>query len=86
MKAPRNPSKAPGGGSSSGLHRYAGYGLAWAGAALLGGWAGLALDQRLGTAPVCALLGAFGGAGAGLYTIYVRLVVEPAAKEKEEQE
>lgn len=83
---PGNPSQAPAGSGSGGLHRYAGYGFAWAGAALLGGWAGLELDQRLGTVPLFALLGAFGGAGAGLYTLYVRLVVEPAAKEKAEQE
>lgn len=85
MRESRNPSREPVGSGSGGLHRYAGYGFAWAGAALLGGWAGLELDQRFGTAPLCALLGALGGAGAGLYTLYVRLVVEPAAKEKEEQ-
>lgn len=71
---------------AGGLHRYAGYGMAWVAAALLGGWAGLALDERLGTSPLLVLVGAFAGAGAGLYTLYARLVLEPAHKETDREE
>ncbi len=69
-----------------GLERYAGYGLALAAAVVFGGWAGLALDQWLGTAPLFLLLGGLSAAGAGTYTIYVRLIVEPNKKAEEERE
>ena len=85
MEEGRTRKKQPGGGAG-GLGRYAGYGMAWVLAALLGGWAGLALDKWLGTSPALALLGALAGAGAGLYTLYARLVLEPAAKEKNRKE
>lgn len=67
-----------------GLERYAGYGLALALAAVGGGWAGLALDRWLGTAPLLMLLGGFGGAGAGTYTVYQRLVAAPRKRPEEE--
>lgn len=85
MDEGRTREKRPRGGAG-GLERYAGYGMAWVLAALLGGWAGLALDRRLGTAPLLTLLGAFAGAGAGMYTLYARLVLEPAQKEKDRKE
>jgi len=71
---------------STGLERYAGYGAAWVLAAVLGGWAGLELDRRLGTEPFLMVLGIFAGAGAGLYTLYVRLVVEPAHREDKDND
>lgn len=76
---PGSNGSKPGGNGSKGMERYTSYGLAWFLAMLLGGWLGLTLDRRLGTSPWLLLLGLFGGAGAGLYTLYVRLVVEPAA-------
>ena len=57
--------------------RYSGYGLAWAFTTLLGFWIGLELDQWLGSVPWLTILGAFAGAAAGFYTLYVRLIVEP---------
>lgn len=67
-----------------GLERYAGYGLALALAVVGGGWAGLALDRWLGTSPALLLFGGFAGAGAGTYTVYQRLVVEPRKPPEEE--
>ena len=46
-------------------------------------WGGRELDEWLGTTPLLVLLGAFLGVGAGFCTLYVRAVVEPAAKGKE---
>jgi hypothetical protein len=55
--------------------RFAGLGLTWALSVLLflgGGWW---LDQRLGITPVLTILGAFTGAGAGFYYMYLEVVV-----------
>lgn len=64
--------------------RYMGYGLNWALSTLLfllGGWW---LDSKLGTAPVLLIIGAFVGAGAGFYSLYYHVVVEPRRKQEEE--
>ncbi len=83
VKEDAGPSRHSPVGGSGGLGRYAGYGLAWVLTALIGGWIGLELDARLGTSPLLAVLGTLGGAGAGMYTLYVRLIVEPGSKRKE---
>ena len=62
------------------LGRYSGYGIAWALATLLLGWGGLMLDERLGTDPLLAISGAVLGIVAGFVTLYMRAVVEPAAR------
>jgi F0F1-type ATP synthase assembly protein I len=54
-----------------------GYGLQWAlatGLFLLLGWFA---DGWLGTKPLLTIVGAFLGAGAGFYSLYFHLVVEP---------
>ena len=66
------------------LGRYSGYGITWVVTILLLGWGGLVLDERFGTSPLLVLAGAMVGMVAGFYTLYVRLVVEPAEKKKEE--
>ncbi|NNF27360.1 MAG: AtpZ/AtpI family protein [Gemmatimonadetes bacterium] len=62
------------------LGRFSGYGMAWAFTTLLGFWVGLKLDEWLGTVPWLTILGAFGGAASGFYTLYVRFIVEPESK------
>ncbi|MDE2804704.1 MAG: AtpZ/AtpI family protein [Gemmatimonadota bacterium] len=60
--------------------RFSGYGIAWALAALLLAWGGVELDERLGTGPLLVILGAVLGIVAGFITLYMRAVVEPAAR------
>lgn len=88
MNASSENGPGTGGHASSGLgglERYAGYGLALALAVVVGGWAGLALDRWLGTAPLLTLLGGFAGAGAGTYTVYQRLVAAPRRRPEQEK-
>jgi F0F1-type ATP synthase assembly protein I len=60
-----------------------GLGLSWAMAVLLflgiGAWA----DSKLGTSPVLLVLGAFIGAGAGFYSLYYHIVIEPREREND---
>lgn len=49
------------------LGRYLGAGMTWALSVLLFLWLGTRVDGWLGTRPVATLVGAFTGAGAGLY-------------------
>ncbi len=60
--------------------RVAGYGLSWLLTMLLFGWGGLELDRRLGTVPLLLILGILIGFAAGLTTIYMRVVAEPASR------
>ena len=60
---------------ASGQHL--GYGLAWALSVLLFLGAGAWLDGKLGTSPVLLVIGAFIGAGAGFYSLYYHIVIEP---------
>jgi len=57
--------------------QFLGYGLSWALSVLLflavGGW----LDTKLGTSPFLLILGAFVGGGAGFYSLYYHIVIEP---------
>ena len=62
------------------LGRYSGYGIAWVLTTLLLGWGGLVLDERLGTSPLLVISGAVLGIVAGFVTLYMRAVVEPAAR------
>jgi len=54
-----------------------GYGLAWALSVLLFLGVGAWLDSKLGTAPWLLVVGAFVGAGAGFYSLYYHIVIEP---------
>jgi F0F1-type ATP synthase assembly protein I len=63
--------------------QYTGYGLTWALSTLLfllGGWW---LDGKVGTTPLFMILGAFVGAGAGFYSLYRHIVVEPRERDKD---
>ena len=63
--------------------QYTGYGLTWALSTLLfllGGWR---LDGKLGTMPLFLILGAFVGAGAGFYSLYRHIVVEPRERDED---
>ncbi len=63
--------------------RYSGYGLTWALSTLLfllGGWW---LDGKVGTTPLFMILGAFVGAGAGFYSLYRHIVVEPQDRDED---
>ena len=65
--------------------QYTGYGLTWALSTLLflmGGWW---LDGKVGTTPLFMILGAFVGGGAGFYSLYRHIVVDPRAGEEDEE-
>jgi len=57
--------------------QYLGYGLQWALATALFLFLGWLADGWLGTKPLLTIVGAFVGAGAGFYSLYYHLVVEP---------
>jgi F0F1-type ATP synthase assembly protein I len=57
--------------------QFMGLGVTWALAVLLFLGAGAWLDSKLGTAPVLMIVGAFVGAGAGFYSLYYHIVIEP---------
>ncbi|MGI9625231.1 MAG: AtpZ/AtpI family protein, partial [Longimicrobiales bacterium] len=73
MGEPGRPDEGTEGGAFQDLGRYSGYGMAWAFTTLLGFFVGLKLDGWLGSVPWLTILGAFAGAGAGFYTLYIRL-------------
>ena len=60
-----------------------GVGLAFAASILLFFFLGRWLDARLGTEPWLLITGVFVGLGAGFWSMYRRLVVEPAQKKNE---
>ncbi len=62
---------------------YLGYGLQWALATGLFLFLGWLADGWLGTKPLLTIVGAFVGAGAGFYSLYYHLVVEPRRRERE---
>jgi ATP synthase protein I len=62
-----------------------GYGLAWALSVLLFLAAGAWLDRKLGTSPILTILGAFVGAGAGFYSLYYHIVIEPRQRSDEDR-
>ena len=82
MKDVGEPSRRSSGALAD-LGRYSGYGIAWVLATLLLGWGGVVLDERLGTSPLLVISGAVLGIVAGFVTLYMRAVVEPAARKGE---
>lgn len=77
----RKESPEPGMWQAAG--QYTGYGLTWALSTLLfllGGWW---LDGKVGTTPLFMILGAFVGAGAGFYSLYRHIVVEPRERDED---
>lgn len=61
--------------------QYMGLGLTLALSVLLFLGIGAWLDSRLGTGPLLLILGAFVGAGAGFYSLYYHIVIEPRQRE-----
>jgi F0F1-type ATP synthase assembly protein I len=57
--------------------QYLGYGLQWALATVFFLFLGWFVDGWIGTKPLFTIVGAFVGAGAGFYSLYYHLVVEP---------
>ena len=57
--------------------RYMGHGLAWALSVLFFLAVGAWVDSKIGTAPVLMVLGSFVGAGAGFFSLYYHMVIEP---------
>ena len=61
--------------------RHMGLGLAFALSILLFMGGGAWLDSKLGTTPFLMLFGAAVGAGAGFYSLYYHIVIEPRQRE-----
>ncbi len=57
--------------------QFMGHGLTWALAVLLFMGIGAWLDSKLGWTPILMVLGAFVGGGAGFYSLYYHIVIEP---------
>jgi hypothetical protein len=57
--------------------QFLGHGLTWALSVLLFLAVGAWLDTKLGTSPFLLILGAFVGGGAGFYSLYYHIVIEP---------
>ena len=62
------------GGAMKGAGQYAGLGLQFAVAIMVGLYLGNWLDGRLGTGPLFLVLGVFLGAGAAFYSIYKKVM------------
>ena len=63
--------------SDSQAGEYMGVGLQFAGSILLFLFLGMWLDKKLGTDPGLLTAGVFVGGGAGFWSMYRRLVIEP---------
>lgn len=57
--------------------QFMGHGLTWALAVLFFMGAGWWLDSKLGSGPILMILGAFVGGGAGFYSLYYHILIEP---------
>lgn len=66
--------------------QFLGYGLQWALATVLFLFLGWLADGWLGTKPLLTIVGAFVGAGAGFYSLYHHLVVEPRRRDARERQ
>lgn len=62
-----------------------GVGLQFAASILLFLFVGMWLDRRLGTDPWLLIAGVFIGGGAGFWSMYRKLVLEPAEKRRKEE-
>ncbi len=65
--------------------QFLGYGLQWAMATVLFLFLGWLADGWLGTKPLLTIIGAFVGAGAGFYSLYYHVVVEPRRRDEREK-
>ena len=65
--------------------QFMGHGLTWALSVLLFLGLGAWLDSRLGSAPFLTVLGAFVGGGAGFYSLYYHIVIEPRERERDKR-
>ena len=63
------------------VRHLSGYGLGWALTVALLAWAGLKLDEWLGTSPLMVLLFTFGGIAAGMVRLYTSAMAPPAQRE-----
>lgn len=68
------------------MSRYLGHGLTWAMSTALFLFLGWLVDRWLGTTPLFMIVGAFVGAGAGFYSLYYHLVVEPRERDRQDRE
>lgn len=57
--------------------QFMGHGLTWALAVLLFMGLGFWVDGKIGSAPFLMVIGAFVGGGAGFYSLYYHIVIEP---------
>jgi hypothetical protein len=67
------------------ISKYLGFGLTWALSTLLFLYLGTLADKWLGTEPVLTFVGAFVGAAAGFYYMYLNLVILPRKKDREDE-
>ena len=65
--------------------QFMGHGLTWAMAVLLFMGGGAWLDSKLGTGPFLMVIGAFVGAGAGFYSLYYHIVIEPRLRSEDSE-
>ena len=62
--------------------QFMGLGLTWALAVLLFLGVGAWVDSKIGTAPILMIVGAFVGGGAGFYSLYYHIVIEPRERDQ----
>lgn len=62
--------------------QYLGHGLTWALSVLLFLGIGAWLDTKVGTSPFLLIIGAFVGGGAGFYSLYHHIVIEPRERKE----
>ena len=65
------------------IGHFSGYGLGWALTVALLAWAGLKLDEWLGTSPLMILLCTLGGIAAGMVTVYMRAMAGAARSDSD---
>ena len=65
--------------------QFMGHGLTWALAVLLFMGAGYWVDGKVGSAPIVMVIGAFVGGGAGFYSLYYHIVIEPRERGNDPQ-
>lgn len=72
--------------AAASVSEHLGHGLALALSTLLFLLGGRHLDARWDTEPLLTLIGALVGAGAGFYSMYYHLVIEPKRRKERESE